>query len=565
MVLTVHDLSKTYGTRAVLEGISLALGAHDRAGIVGMNGAGKSTLLRLLNGNEAPDSGTIVWERGIVRGYLPQSAPDLAGETIADLLAAAQGNLQAIATRMRDLECELGACCGDALEPLLEEYGAIQAIFQSRGGYDLDHRVESVLAGLGLARLERTRALMTLSGGERARVGLAALLLRAPDVLLLDEPTNHLDSTALTWLEEYLAAYPGAVLAVSHDRQFLNRTVTRILEIDLPTRATTAYHSGPPPQTGQLRLYAGDYDAYRVAKALEVTQWEEAYARQRDEIADLRRRVREAERTGGHKRPPRDNDTAQYKSKGQWAEQTIAGAVRSAQERLARIDADPVPHPPKPLRFRPRFEHDALRSDAIIRATRIGAERDGRWLFRDLDLTIAADARIVLTGPNGAGKTTLLRILLGEIAPDAGTVRHVAAARIGYLAQEGDPGEPEETLLAVFTREIQSYQPGITPEEATNALVGSGLFQVEDLTKRLRQISQGQRQKLIIARIIAAQPNVLALDEPTNHLSLDVLEAFERAVLDFPGPVLAVSHDRWFIRRFGGIRWELRDGVLQMP
>jgi macrolide transport system ATP-binding/permease protein len=375
-------------------------------------------------------------------------------------------------------------------------------------------------------------------------VGLAALLLRQPDALLLDEPTNHLDADALSWLEGYLADYPGAVAAVSHDRQFLNRTVTRIVEVD--------------DRTHGIEQYTGDYDAYAQAKRSERAHWEERYGRQQEEIAELRRRVREAARTvAPHNRQPKDSFRAAYRAHGERVADAVSHNVRAAQERLARIEADPVAKPPKPLYFRPRFQGEALRSAQVLRVDGLTKRHGGRTLFSDLSFTLTPATRILLTGPNGAGKTTLLRILLGEETPDAGSVRLAPGARIGYLAQDPVPAAPGLTLLDAY-REGRVGQPS----QFISSLLGNGLFRLDDTEKAVDRLSLGQRRKLEIARLVADAPNVLLLDEPTNYVSLDVLEAFEAAVLAFPGPVIAVSHDRWFIQRFGGGVWRLDGGML---
>jgi len=366
--------------------------------------------------------------------------------------------------------------------------------------------------------------------------------LRSPDLLLLDEPTNHLDVAALERLEDYLAVYSGALLVVSHDRQFLNRVVSRIFEID--------------EQAHQLKRYEGNYDAYAVTKAAERAKWEEDYERQQEEIKALRRRMRETTRQVAHNRLPKDGDKMGYDFKGGRVQQTISRNVRAAEEQLRRIEGDPIPKPPKPLRFYPRFDAKPLRSDRVIAVEHVSRCYEGRMILRDVNLAIASDARLMLVGPNGVGKTTLLRLLLGLETPDAGTVRVAGSVRLGYLPQEPllDPGQ---TVLGAYRQVVVGYD-----EQLIAGLLERGLFKLEDMPKTVGQLSVGQRRKLEIARLMAAQPNALLLDEPTNYISLDVLETFETAVLAFPGPVIAVSHDRWFIERFGGERWELVDGRL---
>ncbi|HEX6800166.1 MAG TPA: ABC-F family ATP-binding cassette domain-containing protein [Ktedonobacterales bacterium] len=545
MLVQVAHLDKSFGTVELLRDVSFALARGERAGLVGANGAGKTTLLRIVGGLDTPARGSVSLAPSVELGYLPQSTPAFSGSSIDDLIRESVGALRHIEARMRELEARMARARPEAAPPLLDEYGALAQRFQDRGGYELDHRIEAVLAGLDLAYLDRTRQVTTLSGGERARVGLAALLLRTPDVLLLDEPTNHLDTAALDWLEGYLAAYSGALLVVSHDRQFLNATVRRILVID--------------DQTRTLRRFEGDYDAYTAAWSAEVAKREEDYGRRQDETAALRKRIRETGHQVAHNRGPTDNDKSAYNAKGENVARAISRNVRAAQEQLARLEAEPLEKPPKPLRFAPRFRGERLSGRAVVTARGLAKVFGTRPLFRDLECALAPDARVLLAGPNGTGKTTLLRVLMGLEEPDAGSVRLSPGARIGYLPQEPAAADPAQTLL-------DAYRDGLEGLEGTivASILGNGLFRLEDLVKRVGQLSLGQRRKLEIARLVALGPNVLLLDEPTNYLSLDVLEAFEAAVLDFPGPVVAVSHDRWFMRRFGGEVWRLADGCVQV-
>ena len=543
MLLQVAHLDKSFGVIDLLHDVSFALDRGERAGLVGANGAGKTTLLRILAGLDTPASGSVSLAPSVELGYLPQSTPAFSGSSMDDLVRESVGALRRIEARMRELEALMARARPEESPPLLDEYGTVAQRFEDRGGYELEHRIEAVLAGLGLAYLDRSRQVATLSGGERARVGLAALLLRAPDVLLLDEPTNHLDTVALDWLEGYLAAFSGALLVVSHDRQFLNATVRRILAID--------------DQTRTLRRFEGDYDAYVAARGAEAAKHEEDYERRQAEITALRKRVRETGRQVAHNRGPTDNDKNIYNFKAENVARTISRNVRAAQEQLARLEAEPLEKPPKPLRFAPRFRGERLPGRAVVTAHGLAKSFGARALFRDLEIVLAPDARVLLAGPNGTGKTTLLRVLMGLEAPDAGTLRLSPGARIGYLPQEPVIANPSQTLL-------DAYREGLEGSEGTivASILGNGLFRLEDLEKRVGQLSLGQRRKLEIARLVALSPNVLLLDEPTNYLSLDVLEAFEAAVLDFPGPVVVVSHDRWFMRRFGGEVWRLASGYV---
>jgi macrolide transport system ATP-binding/permease protein len=544
MLLTVRTITKAYGAVTVLENVTFALERGEHAGLVGANGAGKSTLIRIITGEEVADGGEVQRAPLLDVGYLPQTLPDIAGRTIDDLLAEALGGLRALEARMRALETEMVSASGESLDALLAEYGQLASQFQDRGGYEMDARASAILAGLRLNYLAPTRDLGTLSGGERARVGLALLLLRAPDVLLLDEPTSHLDAASLGWLEDYLAGYAGAALIVSHDRQFLNRSVNRIFELD--------------EYSHTLKRYEGDYDAYQQAKAAERLTWEESFARQQDEIKDLRKRIREAAHQVAHNRRPRDNDKMAYKNKGEWVADAVSRNVRAAEEQLRRIEAEPIPKPPRLMHFQPKFRTEALRANAVARLEHVSKSYGGRQLLRDVSFALLPDARVALVGPNGAGKTTLLRILLGLEQPDEGSVRLAPGARVGYLPQDPEVGAGDRTVFDAYRDGLEGYESNLVA-----GILGNGLFRLDDLTKSVSQLSPGQKRKLELARLLALGPNVLLLDEPSNYVSLDVLEAFEAAVLAFPGPVLLISHDRWLLNRFGGVEWSLGDGMLR--
>jgi macrolide transport system ATP-binding/permease protein len=545
MLLTVKNIAKSYGAIRVLSDISFVVNTHDRIGIVGPNGVGKSTLLRLLTGQEEADSGSFTYAPGVAYGYLPQSTPEFVGSSIDDLIQEAVGNLRQLEERMRQLEHLMSITAEEELAGLLDEYSSVSTQFQERGGYELNYQIERVMAGLHLDYLPRTRSVQTLSGGEKARVGLAALLLRSPNVLLLDEPTNHLDFASMEWLESYLASYHGAVLVVSHDRQFLNRAINQIFEID--------------EHRHQLRSYSGNYDAYVQAKASERAKWQEEYEQQQEEIQELRRRIRElrqqASRT--HFGPPRDNDKTARFGHEQKAQKSSSSKLHAVEMRLERIEADPIPKPPELLQVNSHFNVEGIASQMVIQLAHVSKGFGNRTLFRDVNMTLGAKTRLLLTGPNGAGKTTLFKLMQGLEIPDEGEVRVVPSARIGYLPQEPSL-DPTKTVIDTYRYDQIGFEG-----EFIGRLIGYGLFRLEDMHKRVGQLSLGQQRKLEIARLMAWGPNVLLLDEPTNYISLDVLESFEASIRAFPGPVIAISHDRWFIQHFAGEIWELRDGVLK--
>ena len=543
-MLFVRNLSKSYGAITVLDDISFVINPNDRVGVVGSNGVGKTTLLSILVGQESPDSGSYSFAPSTEVGYLPQTTPDHLSDryTLQDLILASLGNLRQLEERMRALENAMSTTPGNQLAPLIEEYDLVSTRFQDRGGYEIDHKIDAILDGLRISYLARDREMQTLSGGEKARVGLAALLLRSPDLLLLDEPTNHLDVASLEWLESYIARYKGAALLVSHDRQFLNRAVNSIFEID--------------EHTHHLKKYEGNYDAYVQAKEAERLKWEEDYERQQEEIKELRKRMRETARNVAHNRPPKDGDKMAYDFFGGRVQNTISRGVRAAEEQLRRIEEDPIPKPPKLMQVNSFFNAQPLQSEIAINAKHVTKCWGTQCVLKDVSFTIGAQARILLFGPNGAGKTTLLKIILGQEQADDGTVNIVESARIGYLPQ--DPHmDAAKTVIETYRYGQVGYE-----SEFVGRLIGYGLFRLEDMHKKVGQLSLGQRRKLEIARLMAEGPNILLLDEPTNYISLDVLEAFESAILNFPGPVIAVSHDRWFIQRFGGKLWNLINGTL---
>ncbi len=542
-MLTISHIAKTYGLNSVLKDVSFTLNTGERIGLVGANGVGKSTLIKIIAGVLAADSGTVTLPAGIELGYLPQVIVGYDDQTLGDLIAKASTRLHTLEQRMRQLESDMVRMTGDALDEAMTEYGNVTEHFERLGGYEGDHRVETVLAGLHIDHLPRERRFSTFSGGEKARAGLALLLLGAPDVLLLDEPTNHIDMVALGWLESYLAAYRGAVLVVSHDRQFLNRVVNAIVEID--------------EHNQQAKRYTGDYDTYHQAKIGERQKWEADYERQQIEIAELTLEAKETSRNNNNYRPQTDNDKFMRGRKKGTHDHTVSRRIHNAEEKLKRLENEAIPQPPAPLRFDPRFDPEALKGRLPIVVSRLSQHFGERQVLDEVSFTVGLHTRMILVGPNGAGKSTLIRLLAGHTKPDSGEVMVNPAVKIGYLDQEGGQMSDDHTLYEAF-RVGMEY-----PDQVLKTvLIRSGLFRYTDFDKPVAGLSSGQRRKLQIARLIFGRANLLLLDEPTNDLSFDVLEALESALHEFPGPVIAASHDRRFIQQFGGDLFEVRDGRL---
>jgi len=541
--LSVSNISKTYGFHTVLNNVSFVLNAGERIGLVGANGVGKSTLLKIVMGEVEPDDGSVLLTPGTQLGYLAQTITAYDGKTVDDLIAESMRRVHELEGQMRDLEAQMTAVTGAALDQVMAYYGDVTEQFERAGGYDLGYRVDTVLNGLGVSHIQRERLFATLSGGEKARVGLALLLLQSPDVLLLDEPTNHLDFVSLEWLESYLAAYPGAILTVAHDRQFLNRTVNAILEIDEHSRAA--------------KRYSGDYGAYQAAKIRERHKWEIDYTNQQAEIKALKLEIKETAHRNSNYRAHTDSDKYIRNAKIENHAGTVAKRIRAAEEKLKRIEANPIPQPPAPLRFDPDFDPERLKGRLPIVVSGLTKAYGERTILRDVSFTVGLHSRIVLVGPNGAGKSTLLKILLGMEAADAGEVHIHPAVKIGYLSQEHDLLDPSKTAFDAYRAGL----PG-TDQQLKAMLIKSGLSRYDEFGRLVGQLSSGQQRKLLIARLIAGRANLLVLDEPTNDVSFDVLEALETALHDFPGPVIAASHDRRFMQQFDGELWELRDGDL---
>ncbi|MFF0087990.1 ribosomal protection-like ABC-F family protein [Streptomyces canus] len=509
--LTVTDVSKRYGHHLVLDRVSFTVRPGEKVGVIGDNGSGKSTLLRLLAGAVQPDNGEV----GVVApggtGHLAQTLdlPDTACVGGAVDLALAQ--LRALERRMQ----AAGAALDGADPAAYDRYAALEAEFEARGGYEADRRVDVALRHLGeSAGMDRSRRLGTLSGGQRSRLALAATLASSPELLLLDEPTNDLDDEAVAWLEERLRAHRGTLVAVTHDRAFLDRVTDTILEVDHCTRS--------------VRRYGDGYTGYLAAKASERARHEREYAEWRTEVA---RQSRLADSHIGRLEAIPRKGPWSFSGAGAFRARSRAhGAmsrIRNARERLQRLTEDPVPAPPEPLRFSADIEGSAERAVEVADLC-----VPGRLVLDSLH--VPAGGRLVVTGPNGAGKSTLLQVLAGELTPEPGaTVRR--PTRVGFLRQVAAPTSPEEesrSLLAAFG------------QDRADALLALGLFREADLARPVRDLSTGQRRRLELARLVTGSHDLLLLDEPTNHLSPALVEELQAALAVYEGTLIIVTHDR---------------------
>ena len=532
--LLAHDLVRTLGARRVLDGISLTGAPGQRIGLIGENGAGKSTLLRLLAGADEPDGGTVVRPRDT--GFLHQEMPFDPVSTIEDVVDDALREAREDLAQLDRLTAALagtGAGGSPGSAGLLGEYGEWLERAQYHDAWDADRRAGLVLAGLGLAGIPHSRGLGEISGGQRSRLALAALLVRRPAALLLDEPTNHLDDDAAAFLEAHLRDLPGTVVLASHDRTFLDAVCTDLIDLD-------------PALGGPVR-YGGGYTAYQAAKRAERERWERRFAGEQEELAELRHSVAVTARSVAPGRGPRDHDKMGYGRRTGRVEKQISHRVRDATRRLAELERDQVSKPPEPLRFRaPALA--APSAGGVLLSLRC-IQVPGRLTLGRLDLS--AGDRLLVTGPNGAGKSTLLAVMAGHLDP-GGEVCRRRGLRIGVLAQDTVFDRPDRTARQV-------YEARLGPERAAAVPLRSlGLLAPRDLATRVGDLSVGQRRRLALALVLADPPDLLLLDEPTNHLSPALAGELESALGTSPGAIVVATHDRWLRSRWPGA--ELRLG-----
>lgn len=538
-MLRVNGVSKHYGASLILNDVSFVVSAGDRVGLVGPNGSGKSTLLRIIAGLETPDAGHVYVDPAVTLGYLPQGLELEPGATVGQVVCDGVPGLEAARRALDEVTARMAAAPDAEMPALVEAYGEALSRFEALDGYAVEHLIDAVLAGLGLGDVETDDSAALLSGGQKTRVGLARVLVQEPSLLLLDEPTNHLDIATLEWLEGFLADYAGAVLIVSHDRTFLDRTVSRILDLDEPTRTVTGY--------------AGNYSDYEATKAAEIEQRWSAWQDQQAEFRRLEADIRRTKHQARHTEQSTINDHARRLAK------KVARKAKARERRLRRmLDSEDVVEKPK-LQWRLKLDFGKMPrgGQLVVRLRGVGHCFADGWLFRDTDLTLEHGERIAVLGPNGSGKTTLLRIIAGRLAPVEGEVVLGANVRLGYMTQEQTGLDPAATPLST----IRSLAP--MPEMEARNLLHYFLFAGDDVFVPVERLSYGERARLMLAKLIVTGANCLLLDEPINHLDIPSRERFEAALDAFPGTVLTVVHDRAFIDRFATGIWVVEDGSIR--
>jgi ATPase subunit of ABC transporter with duplicated ATPase domains len=503
-VISLSRVSKQYGRQVLFVDASFQLNPGEKVGLVGPNGAGKTTLFRMIVGEESPDEGDVSVPKKITIGYFRQDVEEMSGRSVLDEAIAGSGRLGVLHHQLEALQHDMTdpAKAGD-MDRILARFGEVQEEYEHLGGYGLEAQAREVLHGLGFedARIDGDVGL--LSGGWKMRVAMARVLLGSPDVLLMDEPTNHLDIESIVWLEEYLKSRPGALLMTSHDREFMNRVVTKIAEID----------------DGEITAYSGNYDFYARERAIREANREAAYARQQAMLAKEQRFI---ERFSAHA--------------------AKAAQVQSRVKALEKIEKIELPKKRKVVRF--DFRQPPRSGDQVAVLTGVTKAYGDRVVHDGLTMTIRRGERWCVMGRNGAGKTTLLRMVAGVLAPDSGDVALGASLKMGYFAQQAlDLLNPDLTIEEQLQRDFPDESIGVLRN-----LAGAFQFSGDDIDKKIRSLSGGEKTRLVMARMLLDPPNFLVLDEPTNHLDLFTKEMLIDALADFDGTMLFVSHDRAFLR-----------------
>lgn len=504
-VVTLSQIEKILGHRSMFDKLDLNIEQGERLGLIGANGSGKTTLLRILTGQMETDGGTVAVSKGVRIGYLTQDPSFDEGNSVIDEAELAFSDLHTLAHRLRDIEHAMHDPKDEALEKLLDQYQKVQHDFELAGGYAWRHKLEATLLGVGLPPESWEQPVPTLSGGQKSRLALAKLLIADPDLLLLDEPTNHLDLAAIEWLENYLLGFNGAVLIISHDRYLLDRLATRIVWLT----------------QGRLKSYTGNYSAFLQQKELEEISQRRAYEEQQADIEKQKEFIR---RFGAGQRSKEAKGREKRLNRLLKSDQVI-GEVQQSRAVALNLGTE------------------QRAGDQVLQVREIEKGFDQKELWEIPKLDVRRGERIGIIGPNGSGKTTLLRVLLGEEAADKGTLRWGANLNIGYYDQRlgMDEFDPESTVIDEVLGDRQFN------EQQLRDTLAMLLFRNEDVNKKMAVLSGGERARVRLAQLLLDRPNVLVMDEPTNHLDIATCEALEAALRTYPGTLLCVSHDRYFL------------------
>ncbi|RAV08891.1 ribosomal protection-like ABC-F family protein [Paenibacillus contaminans] len=526
IIVNVQQIKKYHAANLVLDGVTFQLQDHDKAGLIGRNGSGKSTLLRLISGHDQADEGTLSVKKDLRIGYLPQVPSEFEELTVYEVLAYGFHDLMTVKREMSDIERQMSSAdtagSPESMERLLKMYALAQERFEQNGGYEMDTTIDQVTSGLQIDRSNDRRRFGSLSGGEKTRVLLASQLVTRPALLLLDEPTNHLDLKGIEWLEKFLMRYEGACVIVSHDRYFLDVVCSKMIKVE----------------DGEAFTYLTNYSGYMKEKEERLLQQFAQFQEQQKTIKKMKETIRQLEEWG------RNGDNEKF-------------FKRAASMRKALAKIDPIKRPvleQKAADFSMTPQDRSGRKVLDFDGVRI---RFGTKMILDGAAgSLVYGEKVVLFGDNGSGKTTLFKLLLGVIGPDEGVIEQGSRVEIGYLAQQEPTSDSKLTVLDYFRTE-GAFEEG----EARNVLA-KYLFYGAEVFKPLQMLSGGEWSRLRLALLVRRKPNLLLLDEPTNHLDIASREALEEALEEFPGTILAISHDRYFVNRLAKRVWELREGGI---
>ncbi|TCS94792.1 ribosomal protection-like ABC-F family protein [Hazenella coriacea] len=513
IVCACHQLKKMLGAEWVLKQINVEVQAGARIGLVGANGSGKTTLLKCISGVESPDEGDVFVRKQVKIGYLAQIPEFARSLTVKDVLLQSFAELMELEKKIEQLAFEISEHSQDEarLNRLYQRWDQYQQQFADEGGYQIESAIAQVSSGLGIPTTMWDRPFIECSGGEKTKIGLATLLLRKPEILLLDEPTNHLDLPSIEWLEDFLGKYQGAVIVVSHDRYFLDRVVTEIWDLE----------------EGEITVYQSNYSSFVQEKEKRLLAQFQEYQQQERKIKKMKETIKRLKEWANRSNPPNAG---------------LHRQAKSMEKALARIEKVKRPVLER-KKMNLQFEMSSRSGKDVIVAEQIGKLAEDRLLFSNVDLVISFGQRCAIVGANGTGKTTLLRIIQGEIEADEGTVRMGTSVKVGYLSQGAFEGDLDRTVIEAFRDEVH------VAESDARHLLARFLFHGYAVFQKVKDLSGGERMRLRLAQLMHQDINLLILDEPTNHLDIDSREVLEEAILEFPGTVLMISHDRYFLNR----------------
>lgn len=504
MILSCNNISKSFGTDVIIKSCSFNIEDHEKAAIVGINGAGKSTLLKIITGIESADTGLVTLAKDKTLGYLAQQQNLGSDNTIYDELLSVKQYILDMEKELRSIEKRMNTADGDELENLMKKYSDLNHRFEMENGYAYKSEITGVLKGLGFSEEDFTLNVNTLSGGQKTRVALGRLLLAKPDIILLDEPTNHLDMESIRWLENYLLNYNGAVLIVAHDRYFLDKIVSKIIELD----------------NGVATVFSGNYTDYAAKKAILRNMKLKEYLNQQREIKHQEDVITKLKQFNREK------------------------SIKRAESREKMLDKIEIIDKPQELndKMNIKLEPNVVSGNDVLTISGLSKSFDDVTLFDNIDIEIKRGERVALIGNNGTGKTTILKLINGIIEPDSGSIYLGAKVNIGYYDQEHHVLDPDKTIFD----EIRDAYPDLNNTQIRNTLAAF-LFTNEDVFKYIRDLSGGEKGRVSLAKLMLSNANFLILDEPTNHLDIVSKEILENALNNYTGTVLFVSHDRYFI------------------